>query len=224
MEDEWERSWGDKINSKAKLNKSSIRIVFWNCRGFPIDSANPKNQVIRNALIDTQADIAAFAKTNTCWKMAKPHDCLIERTWGWFPSLHISYFYASDFPAATPYLAGGTAILTINDTVHQVADKFNNSLGRWSSTLIRGRQDRSLQAISAYRCVKNIRGPLSVWSQQRYLLDLQKCADDPINKFDKDLQLFFQECMAAGEIIVLGIDVNEDIRVGEFTKKMNLLG
>jgi hypothetical protein len=121
-------------------------------------------------------------------------------------------------------LAGGTAILTINDTVHQVADKFNNSLGRWSSTLIRGRQDRSLQAISAYRCVKNIRGPLSVWSQQRYLLDLQKCADDPINKFDKDLQLFFQECMAAGEIIVLGIDVNEDIRVGEFTKKMNLLG
>jgi hypothetical protein len=45
---------------------------------------------------------------------------------------------------------------------------------------------------------------------------LKKCPDDPLVKFNKDLQLFLQECMAAGEMIVLGIDANEDIRCGEF--------
>jgi hypothetical protein len=74
MEDEWDRTWGDKLHIKSKSNKSSLRIIFWNCGGFPIDSVNPKNQVIRNALINTQANIAALVETNTSWKMAKPHD------------------------------------------------------------------------------------------------------------------------------------------------------
>jgi hypothetical protein len=37
-----------------------------------------------------------------------------------------------------------------------------------------------LHIISAYCCVKNIHGPLSVWNQQRYLLlNLEKTAKQP---------------------------------------------
>jgi hypothetical protein len=61
---------------------------------------------------------------------------------------------------------------------------------------------------------------LSLW----YLLDLQRCTNDPLNKFDNDLQVFVQECINAGEFIAMGIYVNEDVRDGDFTKKMNTLG
>jgi hypothetical protein len=222
--EEWEQPWGDKLKNNSKANKSSLRIIFWNCGGFPNDRVNPKNQLICNALLDAQADIAALAEVNTSWKMLRPHDRLHERTWGWFSALQISHSYASDFPAPTAHLKGGTAIFTINKVVHQVASKSTDQMGRWTSTLIRGTQNRFIRIISAYRCVKNIHGPLSVWNQQRYLLDLQRCELDPIDKFDQDLKIFLEECLNAGELIVMGIDVNEDVRTGTFSQFMRSLG
>jgi hypothetical protein len=137
-EDVRNQSWGDKLTNIDKLNKSSLRVIFWNCGGFPNDRINPKNQLIRDTIINTQADIAAFEEINTSWKMLRPHERLHERTWGWFSAVHISQAYASNFPAPSAHLKGGTAIFTINDTVHQVAAKSGDAMGRWSSTLIRG--------------------------------------------------------------------------------------
>jgi hypothetical protein len=116
-------------------------------------------------LLDAQADIAALAEINTSWKMLRPHDRLHKRTWGLFSALHISQAYAADFPAPMAHLKGGTAIFTMNESVHQVAAKSGDGMGRWSSTLIQGTQNRAVRIISAYRCVKNTQGPLSVWNQ-----------------------------------------------------------
>jgi hypothetical protein len=97
-------------------------------------------------------------------------------------------------------------------------------MGRWCSTKFPGKGNHSIRFISAYRCVKNIHGPLSVWNQQRYLLDLQHTNTDPIEKFDEDLFCFLRQCLEAGETIVLGIDANTDTRSGAFPSKLYELG
>jgi hypothetical protein len=174
--------------------------------------------------MESQADMAALAEINTSWKMVHPHDRLHERTWGWFSVLHIANAYVFKFPAPSANLAGGTAVFTINNAIHQVAEKAQDLLGCWSSTKLQGRQSTALRVISAYRCVRNLTGPLSVWNQQRYLLDIAHITDDPINKFDRDIIEFLNKCIEDGEHVVLGIDINEDVRFGAFGKKMKALG
>jgi hypothetical protein len=65
---------------------------------------------------------------------------------------------------------------------------------------------------------------LSVWSQQRYLEDLENYQPDPIEKFDEDLICFLRQCIKAGEMLVLGIDANTDTRSGSFPTKLYDLG
>jgi hypothetical protein len=221
--DELEISWGDSIASKHTKN-DKIRIIFWNCGGFPPTRDHPKNQVIRNVISKTEADIAAFAEVNLNWKKVKPHDRLQERTWGWFQALHTSSSFAIDFPAASQTQVGGTAIFTLNEYVHQVDEKTCDRLGRWCSTKLKGKGHTAIRFISAYQCIKNMQGPLSVWNQQRYLLDLSKDTTDPIKKFDKDLCSFLTTCMQSGEHIIVGINANSDTRCGTFTQAMDLIG
>jgi hypothetical protein len=180
--------------------------------------------MIRNTMADTHADVAAIAEVNTFWSAVQPYDRLFERTRGWFSALQISNAYAYDFPAASTNQAGGTAIFTMNDNVHFVMEKSADRWGRWCSTKFRGSRNMSFRVISAYRCVRNIHGPLSVWNQLRYLMDLQQRDGDPIECFDYDLSAFIQQCMSDGEQIILGIDVNADVRSSSFTKTMNNLG
>jgi hypothetical protein len=116
------------IASKQTKN-DKIRIIFWNCGGFPPTRDHPKNQVIQNVITKTEADIAAFAEVNLHWKKVKPHDRLQERTWGWFRALHTSFSYATEFPAASSAQVGGTAIFTLNEYVHQVDNKTSDLLG-----------------------------------------------------------------------------------------------
>jgi hypothetical protein len=202
----------------------NFRIIFWNCGGFLNDRTHPKNYLIRNTLINVKADVAALAEINTCWKALQPFDRLYERTRGWFLALHISHAYASEFPSVSANQAGGTLIFTLEDSVHNVVEKTADRWGRWCSTKFRGIQGASFRIISAYRCVQNIHGPLSVWNQLRYLMDLQQCADDPIDRFDKDLLEFIRQCQDAGEQIIIGIDANEDVRTGSFSQKMKEVG
>jgi hypothetical protein len=50
-------------------------------------------------------------------------------------------------------------------------------------------------------------------------MDLQQLADDPIDRFDKDILEFIHQCQEAGEQLILGIDANEDVRSGAFRTK-----
>jgi hypothetical protein len=224
--DLWENPWGHTMQLRKNVAKKRdfIRIIFWNCGGFPTTRVHPKNQVIREVISNTQADVAALAEINVSWKRLPPHDRLRERMWGWFSNLQIAQSYAVQFPAPSASLAGGTAVFTIADSIHLVAGKSGDELGRWSSTKLRGTGNTYLRIIAAYRCVRNIYGPLSVWNQQRYLFDINKWDADPIEKFDADLREFIGKCISDGEQVIVGIDVNEDIRSGKFQKMMNEIG
>jgi hypothetical protein len=56
------------------------------------------------------------------------------------------------------------------------------------------------------------------------LMDLQGLDTDPISFFGSELKKFLEQCMEAGELIVLGIDANTDIRQGEFVEMLTSIG
>jgi hypothetical protein len=216
--------WGDKFVINNSRNKKIVRFTFWNCGGFPVFSDQPKNHLIRSIIDHTKADVSAFAEVNLSWKNLHPKDRIRERTWGWFPSIHTTCSYARTFPTTSAALTGGTAMISTNEVINHVMESTSDDMGRWCSTKFRGKGNKAIRFISAYRCVKNIHGPLSVWNQQRYLLDLSHNNTDPIEKFDADLSAFIRECLDGGESIVLGIDANADTRTGPFPSMMSDLG
>jgi hypothetical protein len=185
-----EEIWGDKLQPIKNKNNKTVHFIFWNCGGFLVHANQPKNHLIRSVLSTTRADVGAFAKINISWKNLHPRDRLQERIWGWFTSLHSTCSYARAFPTQSPAIAGGTALIATNEVVHRVMESMSNPMEHWCSTKFRGKGNHAIRFISAYRCVKNIHGPLSVWSQQHYLLDLENYQRDPIKKFDEDLICF----------------------------------
>jgi hypothetical protein len=85
---------------------------------------------------------------------------------------------------------------------------------------LQGKDQVSVRFISAYRCVKNIHGPLSVWNQQRFMLDSNNQPDDPLEAFDQDLINNIKKWLSGGEQVMLGIDANEDVRYGTFAQRL----
>jgi hypothetical protein len=55
-------------------------------------------------------------------------------------------------------------------------------------------------------------------------MDIQGINSDPLSLFDSELKQFIETCREAGELIVLGIDANTDIRQGEFTAMLESIG
>jgi hypothetical protein len=99
-----------------------------------------------------------------------------------------------------PAIAGGTALISTNSVINNVLESSSDPIGQWCSTKFQGKGNHSIRFISAYRCaVKNINGPLSVWSQQHYLLNLEHINTDPIEKFDEDLICFLCQCLDGGK-------------------------
>jgi hypothetical protein len=176
-------------------------------------AGDSKDHEICQALLKHKFDMIGLAETNLAWHLLPPRQRLKERTWGWFQQLSISSAYASKFPAISPYQVGGTATMAINDCVHRVVSMECDQagMGRWSSIQLRGKNNTSIRLIAAYRCVKNINGPLSVWNQQRFILDSINRDEDPIHAFDHDLINSIKTWIELGDQIILGIDVNDDV-------------
>jgi hypothetical protein len=111
--------------------------------------------------------------------------------------------------------------MAINNCVHRVVsiECDQSGMGRWSSIQLRGKNKTSIRLIAAYRCMKNINGPLSVWNQQRFILDSINRAEDPIHAFDHDLINSIKTWIELGDQIILGIDVNDDVRTGPLSRR-----
>eukprot|EP00957_Ditylum_brightwellii_P092209 7019789-Ditylum_brightwellii.AAC.1 len=67
------------------------------------------------------------------------------------------------------YQPGGTATVVMDKWVSQVRNSGCNPLGHWSYASIKGRKDRKVTIISAYRVCENSldqAGPATCWLQQ----------------------------------------------------------
>jgi hypothetical protein len=65
---------------------------------------------------------------------------------------------------------------------------------------------------------------MSVWNQQKVYWQLHNIDTDPIVKFTNDLAAEVAVWLASGDQVVLGLDVNEDVRDGMFQWAMEHAG
>jgi hypothetical protein len=110
---------------------------------------------------------------------------------------------------------GGAAFtVQYNIKSHQTSHGINKSgLGRWIWTRLCGKGTSYTRLVSAYLPCNN-KGIGTVWTQHcRYLRTVKQIASpDPILQFDTDLITEIQKWKMMSDNIIIGIDMNEDVR------------
>ena len=102
--------------------------------------------------------------------------------------------------------------------------KDKKGLGRWVYSRFRGKGNQHFRCVSAYRPCKN-KEPNSTWSQHLTFFREQGAANtDPIDNFDNDFCAEIEEWIKLGDEIIIGIDMNEDVRTGKLAKRLKALG
>ena len=217
------RNWGD---ARLLRREDCLRVGFWNCGGLPQSNQDPKNRMLRNWILSNNFDVVGLSEVNVHWKALQNDQRLPERTNGWFESLHLSMAYLSDWPSKTPYQVGGSTLLSLNRMAHRVSNKGwdTSGMGRWCWTTYRGKHGVTVRIVSAYRCVHNVTGPLSAWSQQRIMLQKKGISEDPRQCFIVDFLNEVQSWLEQGEHLVIGLDLNEDIVTSAFTAQLAQFG
>ena len=122
---------------------------------------------------------------------------------------------------------GGTALLTTGLSTSRIHShgKDPRQLGRWCWTKYTGKSNLILNIYSIYRPVKNLRGPLSVYQQHRtHLSRTISPTADPLKTFDEDLINELQQCLARGEHLLIGGDINEEINHSTLVNSFLQLG
>jgi hypothetical protein len=92
-------------------------------------------------------------------------------------------------------------------------------------TLYRGKGNRRLQVVTAYRpCKKNESSPYATWTQHRNYFRGKKLEQEPRTAILKDLQTEFYGWEGDGEHVVLMMDCNKDVRSVAITNFLNACG
>jgi hypothetical protein len=184
-----------------------------------------KEDFIRLGLSNWEFGVFGIAETNLDWRLLNEENKLWSCTHEWWEHLHISYSHNITSQAVTEKQYGGTALFTINDIAHSVAEKGCDSsgLGRWSWTKLRGKGGYTLIIISAYRPNPPSAGVMGVYAQQSKYFNSIDCDICPREAFILDLKqeiLLFQE---AGHHIILMLDGNKDMRRRKLSQTLHFL-
>jgi hypothetical protein len=202
-----EDSFGSQITLK-QLNM--LRVGFQNIGGFPLDKTKQKDDIIRMGITSWSFDIFGVAETNLDWRMVPEDHKLHARTKEWWSSLHLSYSFKHP---SIPAQNGGTALFSIDKAAHRIIEKGQDpsGLGCWCWSRCRGKSSHTLHAFSAYR-LNPPQGPMSVYAQ--HSLHLRSQADHccPHFAFLEDLTLQVAESKEAGDMIIILLDGNTNMK------------
>ena len=177
-----------------------------------------KDTQVRELLRVYDVDIAADQETNVNYSNLPENLHPQNRCRGWFKKHRIKTshnIHATDIPGTR--LQGGTSVRVINRMVDKV-DRFEedpSGMGRWCSVRIRGKNGMMLTLFSAYRPCTNKKGKKSVYSQQEDVLLENSDMVPPHKAFLRDLEVALKVVYDRGDQIVLGADMNLDIKSGK---------
>ena len=207
-------TWGDPITIPKP--KHTLRFTFLNIHGLPIDPQSYKHQQIGTAIKETESDILGMAELNINFKMLGSTSQWSER----FRHLHRNHSvhtYNRHDSSTKRTLFGGTAQIATGAFSHRAnksgADE--TGLGRWVWTLFTGKNNVKLRVISGYRPNPDQSDrPGTVFSQhERYLRTINDFRD-PRRAFIKDLETQLDIWIEEGDLLVIGLDANDNVRTG----------
>ena len=183
--------------SKTVEPSKTIRILFANVAGIPLEPLSKKDDDIQKWISKSNADVIGLAETNICWQKARGGP-FKERMNKWVrtsePHLttnqhsSIANNELEEFPGE--YQIGGVALMTRGGLSCKIMDKGRDGtrLGRWAWTDFRGVKGLKLRIICAYRNVQtsNRGGTETVHAQHMRGLDKLERVEEPIKAFDTD--------------------------------------
>ena len=194
-----------------------FRVCNWNIGGWPLNIADPKNQLLKQEILRMEPDVMGLSELNTHWRSVPASVRLSERTMGWFAhqrSPAVAYY--ADLPNAPRDQVGGVAMWSTDEGCIRFMEegKDKRGLGRWLWTRYRGASGLVLRVVMGYRPVKNIQGTKSVWSQQKTYFESIGIDTCPTQMFLSDLSEEIQEWMNSGDQVVVAMDANHNEEVG----------
>ena len=197
-----------------------------NIGGFPVDGHSAKLEELRLYLSNCKLDSIGLTECNAHWKMIPVHYNMAERTRGWWENMHINIAYYAEYKSLSKQQAGGVCQWSINKGAHRVMEvgQDTRGLGRWAWTRYRGRNGVSLRVVTVYRPVLNKTGVLSVWNQQKSYFESVREDRCPREIFVQDLAAEATKWLATGDQLVIGGDINEDVRTCGLSTRLHDIG
>jgi hypothetical protein len=176
-----------------------------------------KHQQIDTAIQDTGADVFGLAELNLNFRVLGTTSQWTDR----FRSMkrnHSIHTYSQHDSSSENTLYGGTAQITKGACSHRVlspgADE--TGMGRWVWTLYAGKNNTRLRVISGYRPNPDSTDRAgSVFSQQERYLRHIKDDRNPRRAFNQDLGKAIENWMSEGNLIVIGLDANNNVCTGD---------
>ena len=204
-----------------------VRLVLQNLMRLPVMKQADRSTQFLAALRDINPDGVLMSDVGIQWANLMIEHSWIERTTGVLAPHRFRFSCNSHENTGTQVQWGGTGLLCMGEfrsRTHGNMSQDTHNLGRWTSARIQGRHDFFLRVVSAYKPCKNTSDMGSSYQQQlRYFRSINdmRC---PRELFDLHLQHQLQEWLAAGEQIILGLDMNEDVRTGNTAQMLHQLG
>jgi hypothetical protein len=208
-------TWGDTLTLPKPPN--TFRFIFQNIQGLLINPQSHKHQQIATAIKETKADVFGMAELNLNFGILGPSYQWTER-FRQMPRIHSIHSVNRHDSSTKRSLFGGTAQISTGACSHRVIKSGSDEtgMGRWVWTLYAGRNNMQLRVISGYRPNPDHHDrPGTVYSQQeRYLRSIQD-NPDPRRAFIKDLETGLKKWMNERNLILIGMDANDNVRTGE---------
>jgi hypothetical protein len=206
--------FGDKPPPRSK---NTIRCESQNINNLTERGTTSKSRQLIQRLRDPTTDVHLMQEMGLYWPKVPPQDKWHDRLSGRF---HSSLACNINEPTASAVLLpGGVGVVIgprLSPTCGQKGND-NTGLGRWSWTRMQGMRARHTTIISAYRpCTPSTPGETTAYEQHaRYFGAESAC---PRELMLTDLAVFIQTQQAKGDIIILGMDINEDVRSRKLKK------
>jgi Endonuclease/Exonuclease/phosphatase family. len=217
--------YGDHIKPKKR---NTIRILFQNPQGLGRMDSNDniytdKINSLKNVMLKHTIDVIGFAEVNKDWRNIPQTQTFWQVTEGWFEYRRLATSINQTVTSNSPTQFGGTLLMTTNQLAHRTIqlDQDPRRLGRWTSVLLQGKQERRCRIVCAYcPCIGT--GTNTVYVLQTAGLAQQNIHICPRKAFWDDLKEYITQKQENGEFIILLGDWNSDYK--DVSEWMDRLG
>jgi hypothetical protein len=202
----------------TRKSDHTLRIMLHNVNRLPISRSTDKSKKFISTIPNKQIDVALITEVGLYWKLLDGGDQWYERVQESFQATRSKMAYNNTEPTLTATVQfGGVGLIAVDDIAHRVSDQGQDitGLGRWSWLRLKGKQGHHLRIVSAYRPVTGGSGPGTVHAQHERYLGLHDRDKEPRAAFYTDLMQEVATWKALGDHIIIGIDANEDVRLGD---------
>ena len=196
--------------------------------GLRLEARNSKETALFQSIREHEIDIAMLQELGCNWpKLSRPDQWRERVNKAFNPKCtRTRCFHNIHDKTGNRHQWGGTGILTHGPMAHQAmgsgGDK--SQLGRWTWARYRGKNGMILRCVSIYRPVPNDSGDASVWSQHKRHFLNKNDDRDPRDAFWQDLQKEMEEWLRDGDQLLIGGDVNDEVRQSSVANFFSNLG